>query len=411
MIDKILCMLDERKLIELLKNLIQIESHREVPEQEGKIADFISDWLRDSNIKVEVREVINGRSNVIGMIKGTGNGYSLMFNGHMDTVPIYKWDSNFGPFSAELREGKIFGRGSSDMKGGLAAAMIAMETIQKSNIKLKGNLVLTAAIGEEGSCSIGTKEIVRNGPRTDMAIVCEATNMNISIAQKGSCRIMIATHGKSAHTGTPEQGINAIMKMVDVIQTLKKELFAHLGDRTHSLLGSPRLTVAVIEGGKRHDVVPDCCQIQMSYRYLPGDTPEEMIKKISEILEDLKSKDPELRFEVNEPIRYLPWKYEKTVFKSLPMEILEDHQIVQALKNSIKSVTGDSPKVVGTPGWTDASILLNDGNINTVIYGPGGFEQAHSSGEYVEVEQVLHAAKIYLMTALNICLTEKKENK
>lgn len=409
MIDNVLNMVDEKRLIELLRNLIQIESHREVPGQEAKIANFISNWLENSNIKVKVREVINGRSNVIGIIKGTGDGYSLMLNGHVDTVPIYRWDSNIGPFSGEVRDGKIFGRGSSDMKGGLAAAMMAIETIQKSNVKLKGDLVLTAVIGEEGSCSIGTQEIVRNGPRTDMAIVCEATNMNISIAQKGSCRIIITTQGKSAHTGTPEKGINAIMKMVDVIETLKRKLFAPLEDRKHPLLGTPKLTIAVIEGGERHDVVPDRCQVQMSYRYLPGDTPEEMIEQISEILGGLKSQDTDLKFEVNEPIRYLPWKYEKAVFKSLPMEISEDHKIVQVLENSIKSVTGDLAKIVGTPGWTDASILLNDGNIATVIYGPGGFEQAHSSGEYVEIEQVINAAKIYLMTALNTCLAIKNE--
>ncbi|MHA2062755.1 MAG: M20 family metallopeptidase, partial [Candidatus Sifarchaeia archaeon] len=282
MIDKLLNMIAEKTLKELLRNLVQIESHREVLGQEARIADFISSWLQNSNIKVEVRDVTNGRGNV------------------MDTVPIYAWDADVGAFSAEEKDGKIFGRGSCDMKGGLAAAMIAMETIRKSNVKLKGNLVITAVIGEEGSCSIGTKEIIRNGPRTDMAIVCEPTNMNVSVAQKGSSKIFITTRGKPAHTGTPEKGINAIMKMADVIQSLRTDLFPYLARRKHSLLDSPRLTVAVIEGGERTDVVPASCQIQMSYRYLPGDTPEEMMKKISETLEDLKSKDPSLDFEVNE---------------------------------------------------------------------------------------------------------------
>jgi acetylornithine deacetylase/succinyl-diaminopimelate desuccinylase len=408
MIDKLLSMVDGNKLIGLLQNMVQIESHREVPKQEAQIADFISNWLRNSGIKVEVRDVTNGRSNVIGIIEGAGNGYSLMLNSHTDTVPVYMWHSNCRPFSAEIRDGKIFGRGSCDTKSGLAAAMIAMETIRKSNVKLKGNLVLTAVIGEEGSCSVGTKEIIRNGPKTDMAIVGEPTNMNISIAQKGSCKIFITTQGKSAHTGTPEKGINAIMKMVEVIQTLKRGLFTRLGHRKHSLLGSPRLTVAVIEGGERTDVVPDKCQIQMSYRYLPGDTPEEMIKEISEILEDLKSKDPDLKFTINEPVRYLPWRYEKAVFKAVPMEISEDQKIVNVLKSNIKYITGNSPKIVAKHGWTDAAILVVDGNIPTVIYGPGNPDQAHSSEEYVEVENVINAAKVYLKTALDICLTDKK---
>jgi acetylornithine deacetylase/succinyl-diaminopimelate desuccinylase family protein len=400
-------MIDEKKLKELLRNLVQIESHREVLGQEARIADFISSWLQNSNIKVEVRDVTNGRGNVMGSIEGCGNGYSLMLNGHMDTVPIYAWDADVGPFSAEEKDGKIFGRGSCDMKGGLAAAMIAMETIRKSNVKLKGNLVITAVIGEEGSCSIGTKEIIRNGPRTDMAIVCEPTNMNVSVAQKGSSKIFITTRGKPAHTGTPEKGINAIMKMVDVIQSLRTDLFPYLARRKHSLLDSPRLTVAVIEGGERTDVVPASCQIQMSYRYLPGDTPEEMMKKISEILEDLKSRDPNLEFEVSEPVRYFPWKYEKEVFKALPMETPENHRIVNVLKKNIEHVTGDSARIAGAYGWTDASLLVNEGNIPTVIYGPGSQEQAHSPEEYVNVDQVTEAARVYVGTALNICQPEK----
>ena len=394
-IEKILDQIDIEKIKNLTKEMIRIEGHRLIPENESKVAEYIAAWLEKADLNVEVRDVTPGRPNIICVIKGSGKGYNLMFNGHMDTVPIYGWDTDIEPFSGVEKEGKIYGRGSSDMKGGIAAAMVAMSAIHQSGIKLKGDVIFTGVIGEEGGGSIGTKNIVSNGPIPDMAIVCEPTDLNVSIAHRGSSSFVLTTKGKAAHSATPERGINAILMMADALQTLRKELSPKLKQRRHRYMGPPTLTPAVIQGGTRADVVPDFCEVRINYRYPPNEQPEKVKEEIEVILKKLHNKNPEFNAEINLP------------GKGPGMEIPRDHMIVNTLMKSIRHATGKTPKVVGSFFWTDASILVNQGNIPTALCGPGQEELAHSPNEYVEIDQLYQAAKAYALTIAEICQKTK----
>ena len=394
-VENVLNQIGIEKTVDLLRDLIRIPGHRELPEKESKVAEYIAKRFEKVSIDVKTSDVTPSRPNVIAVIKGTNDGYSLMYNCHMDTVPIYGWVGKPGPFDAEVKEGKIYGRGSCDMKGAIAAVIIAMEAIQRSEIRLKGDLIFAGVVGEEGDGSIGTKKIVQKEPKPDMAVVCEPTNLNISIGHKGSSSLMISTRGQPAHSAYPERGVNAIMLMSDVLQALRKELFPKLKQRKHRLLGSPTLTPTVIQGGMRTDVVPDQCKVKMNYRYPSGEEPEKVKEEISNLLMKLREKNSNLNAEVT------------ILSNGFGMEIPRNHMIVKALRQSMRKVTGKNPKIVGSGFWTDASILVNALRIPSVIFGPGKEEVAHTTMEYVEVDQLLIAAQVYALTALDVCLKQR----
>lgn len=395
LVEKVLNNIRVENLVDLVRDLVRIPGHRELPEKEGNIAKYIRNWFKEAGLSVRTRDVLPNRPNVIALIKGSGNGYSLMYNGHMDTVPAYGWVEEPGPFSGEVMEGKIYGRGSCDVKGAIASAMVAMEAIQRSEIELKGDLIFTGVVGEEGEGSIGTKENVQSESIPDMAVVCEPTDLNIFIGHKGSSSLMITTRGRPAHSAYPEKGINAIMLMSNILQALRKELFPRLERRKHRFLGTPTLTATAIKGGMLTDVVPDLCEVIFNYRYPSGEEPGKVKEEISNLLNKMREKDFNLNAEVT------------VLNNALGMEIPKNSRIVKSLRQSMKKVTGKNPKVVGTGYWTDASILVNTGHIPTVIFGPGKEDVAHTTMEYVEINQLLTAAQVYALTALDICLQQR----
>lgn len=296
-----------------------------------------------------------------------------------------------GPFEAMVKGGKIYGRGSCDMKGAIAAVMTAMEAIQRSEMRLKGDLIFAGVVGEEGDDSIGTKSIVQKESMPDIAVACEPTDLNVSIRHGGSGTLMMSTRGRPAHSAYPERGVNAIMLMFNVLRALREELFPKLKQRKHRLLGPPTLTPAVVQGGMRTDVVPDLCEVRLNYRYPSGEEPEKVKEEISDLLNKLREKNPDLSAEIT------------ILSNAFGMEIPRNHMIVKALMHSMKKVTGENPKIVGSCFWTDASILVNMGRIPTVIFGPGKEEVTHTTMEYVEINQLAIAAQVYVLTALEVC--------
>jgi acetylornithine deacetylase/succinyl-diaminopimelate desuccinylase len=391
----VLSQINVENIVSVLRDLISISGHRELPEKESKVAEYIFAWFEKVGIDAEKVDVTPGRPNVIAVIKGANDGYSLMYNCHMDTVPEYGWTGKPCPFDAEVKEGRVYGRGSCDMKGAIAAIMIAMKAIQRSKIELKGDLIFAGVVGEEGDGSIGTKDLMQKKFMPDMAVVCEPTDLNISIGHRGSSNLMLSVHGRPAHSAYPERGVNAIMLTSDVLQELKKELFPKLKQRKHNLLGSPTLTPAVIQGGIRTDVVPDLCKVTLNYRYPPGEEPEKVKDEISNLLKKLREKNPNLNAEVT------------ILSNALGVETSRDHVVINTLRRNVKKLAGENPKIIGSGFWTDASILVNQGRIPSVIFGPGKEEIAHTIMEYVEIDQLLIAAQVYALTALDICSKQR----
>lgn len=383
--------IETKDITDLLKKLIEIPSHRLIPGKEGKIAEFIANWFDSAGIEVKVKGVTPGRANVIATIRGSGDGHSLMYNCHMDTVPEYGWTGEPGPFQPQIKDGKVYGRGACDMKGAIAAIMVAMRAMQRTETELSGDLIFAGVVGEEGDGSIGTKEIVNEECLPDMAVVCEPTDLNVSIGQRGSSNLLLTVHGVPAHSAYPERGVNAINLMSDVLQALEKQICQRLARRRHRLLGPPTLTPTVINGGLRTDVVPDFCEVKLNYRYVPGQEPDQLEREIRDLLKTIKEKKPELRAEVS------------VVSDALGMETQKNHPLVRALRHSVKAISKRYPRIVSSGFWTDASILSNQGHVSTVIFGPGEEFVAHTTKEYVESNQLLVAAKSYALTAGAIC--------
>lgn len=393
---------------DLTKQLVRLPGHRDLKQGESAVADFLVSRFQSGGISVEARPVLKERRNVIATIEGSHDGPTLMFNGHMDTVPVYTWQSGKDPFTGNVEEGRVVGRGACDMKGGLAAMVVAMEAIKKSGVDFAGKLVFTGVVGEEGEGSVGAWEIIRNGPQADMVIVGEPTRLQVAVSHKGIYCYEIVVRGKTAHSGTPEKGVNAIMKMSDIIQALKGELIARLAEKRHPLLGPPTLTVAVIKGGLAYDVVPDECRILMNYRAVPPELPEDLCRNIGNLIKELNRNDPEIDARVLTVTRHFPWNYGTLELPAaLPLETPPDHVLVRALRSSVIRVRGADAGIVGVPYWTDAAIFSNAAKTPSVVCGPGDGAFAHSPYEFVPEAELWEASRIYALTALQLCRQEK----
>ena len=338
--------------------------------------------MKDLGLTVRVYEFKPGRPSVVGLLSGVKEKPTLMFNGHMDTVPVGDKDLwSVDPFEGVLRDGRIYGRGAADMKGALAAMIASVKAIVESEVRLRGRLILTFVADEEVT-GYGTRDLIRRGYRADFAIVGEPNELNVQTAHKGVLWLKVVTRGKAAHASVPHQGVNAIYRMADICLALEK-MNSLLAGRKHSLLGSPTINVGTIKGGIKTNIVPDYCEITIDRRLIPGEKPIDVKQEIEETLESLGGKTSKLQFEL------------EVLNLAEPSETPQDELIVQVARKAVKEVIGRDPGVTGFTATCDMRFLVNEAGIPTIILGPGSLRQAHVIDEYVEVEQVINAAKIY----------------
>lgn len=384
--------ISKEEVIELLRELVRTPSVNP-PGEEKEISELVFHKLGSIGMEVQTISAEPDRPNVIATLRGSGGGPVLILNTHMDTVPPgAAEDWTFDPFSAELRDGKIYGRGACDNKGSLAAMIAAAEALKKADLTLFGDLVLTAVVDEEMGGEKGTKYLVDEGlVKGDMAVACGVSNLDtIYVASRGGIQLEIVTRGKTSHAAMPHLGINAVEKMAKVILAIKKLRLKH---KPHRLLGSPTIAPGtIIEGGIKVNVIPDKCKSLSDIRTVPGQSFEHVLDQINECLNSLRQSDEELQYEL------------RVLHTTEPAEISENEQIVQVVKDVTKYVTKKEPKIAGIPGATDARFLINQAGIPTVVnFGPGTLDQCHVANEHIEVDQVLAAARIYALTALQIC--------
>jgi len=375
-------------VIELTRQLIKIPSENP-PGKEEEISEFIAEKMRSIGLNVRIHEYKPGRPSVVGLLQGEKEEPILMFNGHTDTVPVGDesvWSIN--PFDADVKDGKIYGRGASDMKAALAAMISAAEMILKEDVKLKGTLIISCVADEEVT-GFGTRDLLDRGYKANFAVVGEPTELKVQIAHKGSVRFRIITKGKAAHASMPHEGLNAIYKMSKVCLALE-DLSRQLKKKKHPLLGSPTINVGTIKGGLKTNIVPDRCEITLDRRLIPGEKLENVKFEIDKILTSLKSQNHKFQAE------------SEIIFVARPSETSADEPIVRVAREAVKEVTGKDPGVTGFTATCDMHFLVNQGGIPTVILGPGSLNQAHTTDEYVEAQQVLDAAKIYALMAHKI---------
>jgi len=388
---------------DLMRDLISLESHSQKDGCEEAVAYYIRDYLQNIGCTVEIREVSLGRPNVIASLGNEKESPVLMFNAHTDTVPAVNWIEG-NPYKAVMKDGKIYGRGAADMKGPIVSCLFAITALARVvGNSLKGRIVFTGVVGEEGSGSIGTYEILENGPIPDYVIVCEPTNLDIAVAQKGSVTFTISFQGLASHSSEPNVGINAIELVSDFIQTdmFMQEFSYYQGD----FLTPTTIVPVEVKGGGRNDTVPDECIIKLNCRYPAGINVRDILNYLDRRAKKVCEKKQKCGYKISILTRKLEWKLKKEkIFNPLPFKTSPDSLLVRKLKNSAFQLNGINPEVIGVNFWSDAGLFGGIAKIPTVIFGPGNIKVAHGPNEYIEISQMICAAKIFASTALNICL-------
>jgi len=367
-------------LIRLTQVMVRIPSVNP-PGNEEDLAEFLVQELKSYGFSSRLVNVKPKRSNVLAMLSGKKKGKTILMNGHMDVVPVGDLSGwKFEPFSGTLHQGRIYGRGSVDMKGGLASAIIAAKAFADTYGEDFAGRILIAGVVDEEDAGVGSKKLVES-VKADMAIVAEASDDAIYRAHKGVLWFEITTKGKALHSSRVRSGNfeNAIYRMTRVVNALEDYL-AELEKRRDALVGNPTINVSIIKGGTKTNVVPDSCTITVDRRLLPKEDPKVALEEIRKLLVS-KTKLKDLAFHV-------ALEREGTIIK-------ESEPIVKLTRNAVQEVTGKQPKVTGCMATTDMAFLVNQGKIPAVVYGPGSLEQAHVANEYVEVEELLKAAKVY----------------
>ncbi|WP_257391857.1 peptidase [Mesobacillus jeotgali] len=366
---------------------------------EMDIWEIGSDGLVDHPAFCSDRKDFRGNPNAVGIMRGTGGGKSMILNGHIDVVPAgdpKDWDRD--PFSGHIECGKLYGRGSTDMKGGNASLLMAIEAIKNSGIRLKGNVIFQSVIEEE-SGGAGSLAAVLRGYKADAAIIPEPTNMKLFPKQQGSMWFRISVKGKGAHGGTRYEGVNAIEKailVIDRLRHLERERNERITDPFFRSIPIPiPINIGKIQAGDWPSSVPDLAIIEGRMGVAPNETQEEAKREMAEALSNLCNIDPWLKV----------YKPELQWFGAswLPGDLDPDHQLIKVLSESYKDVKGKEPLIEASPWATDGGILSKVGGIPVVVFGPGVTETAHQANEYIRLEDVFEAAEIIALTLLEWC--------
>lgn len=371
---------------ELTATLVEIESINPdiVAGGSGErgVARFVAEWCERAGLEATVSEPAPGRPNVVAVARGSGDGRSLILNAHMDTVGVAGMAD---PFVPRIEGGRLYGRGSYDMKGSLAACMLA--TAEAGRRRLRGDVILTAVCDEEFA-SVGT-EAVAASVQADAAIVTEPTELQIAVAHRGFVALEVEVHGRAAHGSRPHLGIDAIAKMGRVLVGIE-ELDARLrSNSTHPFVGSGSVHASLIEGGQEFSSYPAHCLLQAERRTIPGESRKLAEQELREIVVRAGEGDPDFSADVRVPI------------SREPFEVAEDEEIVRSLRRHAASALDGEPELVGVSFWAD-SALLSAAGIPTVLFGPIG-AGAHAEVEWVDVASLERCVEIYVDVASELC--------
>jgi acetylornithine deacetylase len=374
--------------IKLLRDLVAIDSVNPslVPggAGEAEIAERVACEMRGIGMDVEKSEVAPGRPNVVGLLEGRARGQSLMFCGHIDTVGVERMKAPFDPVE---RDGRLYGRGAQDMKGGVAAIIEAARMIAASGGLDAGRLIVAAVVDEEYA-SIGADALVKSWT-ADAAVVTEPTDLVVSVGHKGFSWVEVATEGRAAHGSRPVEGRDAILRMGRVLARLESLDRSLQARPQHPVLGTASLHASLISGGRELSTYPDRCVMQMERRTVSGEATDVALLEVLEILATLKREDPEFEADA------------RLLFSRPPYEILPEHQLPEILEASLKT-TGRTTTRSGMSYWTDAAILGHAG-IPSVIFGPGG-AGLHGLEEHVRVDEVIACRDALAELARSFCV-------
>jgi len=373
--------------VALLRDLVRIDSRNPslVPDGPGeaRAAQALAETLGAWGLDVRLSDAAAGRPNVIGIVRGTGRGRSLMLNGHIDIVGVE--GMAHAPFEAIESGGRVYGRGASDMKGGVAAMCAAAARLRG---EVKGDVIVTAVVDEEWK-SLGTAAVISQGLHTDAAIVTEPTRLAIMPAHKGFAWIEVVVHGRAAHGSRWDIGVDAIRHAGLLLAELDRFDAEDLPRRTHPLLGRPSLHAATIDGGTGLSTYPDRCVVRIERRTIPGERVAGVRAEIDDACARVRSRRADFEAEVT------------VSFSQPPSDVPVDAPIVRAANDALQAHGRDSTPL-GMSAWTDAA-LLNEAGIPAICFGPGDMGLAHAAEEYIETAEVEKATEILVTLARSWC--------
>lgn len=337
--------------------------------------------------------IVDIAGNIIGAIHGNHDGATILFDGHIDTVEaenIFEWH-NHNPFDAYEKDGKIFGRGASDMKGAFAAMLVGLSSVDRN--KLKGSIYLSGTVNEEVAEGYTIREVT-NRLKPDLVVIGEATELKINIGQRGRGEISLTTYGRSAHSSNPDIGINAVYKMNKAISAIINQY-----KPGKDVLGKGILVLTDIISSPYpgESVIPRTCQATFDRRVILNETKESVLESISDILEPIRIEDVEFEYKLeyakNDYVTYKDYKIEKDKFYA-PWKINEKSEVLTKISNSFNNA-GLEYKTGYYSFCTNGSSTCGIDGYKTIGYGPGREVEAHITNEFIEVEQLMEAVKGY----------------
>lgn len=371
----------------LIQELVRIPTQNP-PGNEKLGAEFIVQRLRQWGIYADlIPEPYEDRPQAYAQVNGSGEGPILVLNGHIDVVPegdLTQWD--FPPFEGKIVGGRVYGRGTSDMKGGLAAMMITARILNEMKDQMRGRLLLQFAIGEEEGEPATKHLLLHKGLKGDYGIVLEPTGLKVATAEKGTAWFRVTFQGQPAHASVAELGINAIEKAVKFAEDIIK-YNNEISQRKHNLLGNAKCSITMINGGTKDNVIPESCSMILDRRMIPEETVRGVEYEIQSILNRLASEDSNFEYKLDRTM----------VFE--PAEIPINSFLAQVMRKHAARIAGVPEEPYGTLFGTDVRNFINDAKIEAITFGPGEVNQPHTFNESVEISEVVNCIKILLLTA------------
>jgi len=348
------------------------------PFGEARLIDLLRETLDSWGAQVQVSEVAPGRPNLIARFDGADAGRSVMLEAHADTVGVE--GMTISPFEPVLRDGRLYGRGACDTKGPMAAMLLAIRSVLDRQGRPGPTVHFVSTCDEERGAR-GARALMAGGFRPDCAVVGEPTDLAVVHACKGVAHVRIETVGLAAHGSAPDRGRNAIYRMRKVLEALEGPVSASLAARRHPALGPPTINVGVIAGGSQSNTVPDRCRIDVDRRLLPGENMEQVAEEILSPLEAIRRSDPAFEFQSRCTLVYPPFEEDPSC------------ELVTRLRAACQAELGRAD--LSAVPWASNANIFKEAGIPSVVFGPGSVRQAHTRDEFIELEQVAQAARVY----------------
>lgn len=378
------------EVISLTRDLVQFNTTNP-PGNETPAIEMLAARLQRSGFETTLVPYTDGenRSHVVGRLRGSGERPGLLFSGHVDVVPPGQVAWTTDPFGGEIRDGLLYGRGSCDMKGGVAALVVAAEAVARSGRALRGDLVVAVTADEERNC-LGADALVLEPLFAGLGsvIVAEPTSLGLYVAEKGALWVEVRTFGKTAHASMPHLGANAVSALAEFL--VRWEAAYSTTDPVDALLGTPTLNVGTIQGGVKTNVVADRCVAQLDMRTVPPLEHADLVRSMEALLNEIVARRPGVRWELS------------LLSNRPPVSCPADSELALSLAGAVRDLAGVDPTPRGVPYCTEACVWVPELGIPAVICGPGSPGMAHQPDEYVPTGELEAAALVYERAAYEL---------